>query len=94
MDFDFLAPRILELLSEDNFGSWELWWSIRSQATDPNEDASRKEFVDSVATLVGEGKVFAAIKDSASTFSRHRFDRARLEFEMEGSDHPDPATFY
>ena len=42
---------IIELCSEDDYGSWELWWNISAQVTPAQTTALKRSFLDVVSEL-------------------------------------------
>ena len=94
METDKIRSTILELLSEDDYGSWELWWKIRSETPEFEEDVRRRRFVDVMENLINAGKLKAKSKKGASRFEIAKFTRLRLEREVDQADQPDPDRFY
>jgi hypothetical protein len=48
-----------ELCSEDDWGSWELWWNIAAEVS-PNEiPVLKSQFLDVVGNMVATGKLIA-----------------------------------
>ncbi len=86
-----IKEEILELLSDDAYGSWELWWSPSGER--PN--TTYKQFVDVVGILVDEGMVKTLSHKSAdNSFTDVTFEKSRLEYEFEHNRKPEPDTFY
>ncbi len=86
-----IRAEILELLSDDAYGSWELWWSPNKER--PN--TTYKQFVDVVEALIKERKIKAlSYKSSDHAYKDVPFDRSRLEYEFEHNLEPEPDGFY
>jgi hypothetical protein len=88
-----MQSRIIELCSEDAYGSWELWWSLGAmEAEERNSSCNR--FIETVQSLVREGKIIALRKDEHNQFSVVQLDRDRLSYEIQNSDDPKPLEYF
>jgi len=95
MDIKKIKSEILELCSEDAYGSWELWWNGSFGIPSSKIDDFRKDFIDIVESLVKEEKLIPFHhKDIGGSYIKVPFERLRLEFETEHSSPPDPDTYY
>jgi hypothetical protein len=90
---ELVRSRIIELCSEDAYGSWELWWSLGAKKTE-ERDALCDHFIGSVQGLVNEGKIIALRKDEHNRFSVVQLDRDRLSYELQNANHPKPSEFF
>ena len=43
---------IIELCSEDDYGSWELWWKVSAQVAPAQTTALKRSFLDVVSELI------------------------------------------
>jgi hypothetical protein len=88
-----IQSRIIELCSEDAYGSWELWWSLGAKK--PKErDSLCDRFIEAVQDLLNEGRVIALRKDEHNQFSVVQLDRDQLTYELQNADHPKPSEFF
>jgi hypothetical protein len=90
---ELVRSRIIELCSEDAYGSWELWWSLGAKKTE-KQDALCDRFIEAVQGLVREGVIIALRKDEHNQFSVVQLDRDRLRYELQNADHPKPSEFF
>ncbi len=91
---DIILSKILELASEDDYGSWELWWSVRREPCGLKEEKLRRRFVDVIDDLVQKGQLLTKAKGTDGNFHIAKFDRLRLLNEIYRADQPDPDGFY
>lgn len=85
---------ILELCSEDAYGSWELWWKVSADISSVPPNTLREQFIDAVEELINEQKVVASNHKGNGAYEEKVFDRPRLTFEIENADKPVPDSFY
>lgn len=86
---------ILELSEEDDYGSWELWWRIAQNYPDSDEGELKKEFVQTIAQLVQEGRLKAKQRVKLSgQLQIVPLDTNVLVDEVERADKPNPDIFY
>jgi hypothetical protein len=83
-----IREKILELCSEDYYGSWELWWAVSSLPE------SERDFIEAIEQLINEGKIVSKIQGADEKFLTVPFSRKRLEEEIRSNLSPDPDTFY
>ena len=93
MPAEYIRSRIIELCSEDAYGSWELWWSLGAKKAE-QWDSLCDRFIQAVQGLVSEGKVIALRKDEHNQFSVVPLDGDRLRHELQNSDDPKPFEYY
>lgn len=86
-----IRQKILELCSEDDYGSWELFWAAS------NLGLGNDQFLlaDTILDLLSEGKIKAKRKNPDSgELSASGVDRGTLLKELSMSNTPNPETFY
>ena len=88
-----MRSRIIELCSEDAYGSWELWWSLGVKKTE-KRDSFCDRFIEAVQGLVSEGKIVALRKDEHNQFSVVPLDPDRLSYELQNSHNPKPLEYF
>jgi hypothetical protein len=93
MPSERIQSRIIELCSEDAYGSWELWWSLGAKKAE-ERDSLCDRFIEAVQGLANEGKVISLRKDEHNQFSVVQLDRDRLRYELQNSDDPKPFEYY
>ena len=88
--------KILELASEDSYGSWELWGAVNQHTSGMNveDEVLREQFLSIVETLVREKKLVAELHKFKESYDPAEFNRSRLEFEMDNAGKPEPDSFY
>lgn len=96
MDSKKLTSTILELTSEDAYGSWELWWNISAHVSKDEFSTLRDEFISVVSLLVQEGKIRTLnLKHGGKeSYSPVVLVKERLKFELDHVDDPNPSEFY
>jgi len=87
-----MRSRIIELCSEDAYGSWELWWSLGVKKAE-DRDSFCDRFIEAVQGLVSEGKIVALRKDEHNQFSVVQINPDRLSYELQNSDDPKPLEY-
>ena len=95
-----LEEEILELCSEDLFGSWELWSKTQPE-TMLERGARQREFLHAIQRLVELGLIEAfhhgPLAATKRVTTKVVFDMKRLEFEIDHSMNEtglDPDTYY
>lgn len=88
------TAKILELSAEDDYGSWELWWSVRSRSPGAPRHGPKQNFVSLIENLIKDGKLVAKTRGDDGKLQVAEFDSLRLLNELERADQPDPDTFY
>lgn len=89
-----IKTRILELCSEDDYGSWELWWAVMPEIGTVEEDELRHDFVNTVGELINTHAIAAKKKGSDSKLSAAVFSKRRLDSEIRNASKPDPSRYY
>jgi hypothetical protein len=89
-----IEATIIELCSEDDYGSWELWWSISSDAPDGQARALKESFVDVVSELVSSGRLVAKRQHMKGQITGTEYDREELVREIDSADNPDPRSYF
>jgi hypothetical protein len=90
---ELVTSRIIELCSEDAYGSWELWWSLGAKNAE-ERNALCDRFIEAVQGLVREGVIIALRKNEHNQFSVVPLDGDRLRHELQISDDPKPFEYY
>ena len=98
MDLDKqIRLTILELTSESEYGSWELWGASNQDTADmhPDKKVLHDKFINTIEVLIKENKLVAlSYKQKDHSYTPVVLERARLEFEMDHADKPVHETFY
>ncbi|MFZ3374122.1 MAG: hypothetical protein WA183_01035 [Chthoniobacterales bacterium] len=89
-----LEKEILELCSEDDFGSWELWWKIHGDHHREDEEQLKRWFVNAVAALVNCGTVIAKKRLPTGDMMSTTFQLDKLNRDLAAADDPDPDRNY
>ncbi len=87
---------ILELASEDSYGSWELWGAARQDTSQmrPKEEDLRKVFLSIIENLVQEKKLLTESHKLNGPYIPIEYSKQRMEYEMDHAGEPDSETFY
>jgi hypothetical protein len=92
---DKIKRTILELASEDSYGSWELWGAVRQETAAADEVTLRNKFAEILNELIAASKLKALKYNSADgTYRECALDGTRLRYEIEHADNPDRDEFY
>jgi hypothetical protein len=89
-----IKGKILELCSEDDYGSWELWWAITSEYKNVAGQDLQLDFIDAIENLIRDGKIVAKTRTGGPKFLFATFSREQLNEEIKSAVRPDPETFY
>ena len=89
-----IEANVLELCAEDEFGSWELWWSVRAKCCSLDEKELRSLFVKTIGNLVDLGRLAAGTRSAKGDFLAAAFSRERLAEEIQHADSPEPDRSY
>jgi hypothetical protein len=86
---------IIELCTDDYFGSWELWWAISRDPEARRGEQLALEFVKTVSLLIESGKLACYSPGPGDKqFVRAAFSRERLMSEIAQAESPDPNSSY
>jgi hypothetical protein len=88
-----ISEKILELCSEDDYGSWELWWAISSDHKNVADQDLQLDFINVMENLVRDGKIVAKKSTAGTKFLIVPFSRERLNEELKSAIRPNPDTF-
>lgn len=88
-----IKSTILEISSEDAYGSWELWWAVSSESKD-SHDLLKKELITVIENLLKEKKLEVFRHAVGGEFKAVQFDPTRLRYELDNASTPDPDHFY
>ncbi|MBP9669163.1 MAG: hypothetical protein KBE09_02640 [Candidatus Pacebacteria bacterium] len=89
-----IIETIIELASEDAYGSWELWGSVKQDSADGDTPELRKQFLDATEELVRDDKLSVMHHKPPQDYPLVQLERSRLEHEIEHSGEPDPDNYY
>jgi hypothetical protein len=85
---------IIELCSEDDYGSWELWWNVSAEVPDDEMPALKSRFQKVVTDLVTEGKLIAKRRDADGGIMPTQYDQEKLAREIASAHEPDPDSYF
>lgn len=88
---------ILELVSEDAHGSWELWGAVKQDVLrDPEDSVTLMDsFVREIELLFNEGKIISLHhRASDNSYEQVPLDISQLKFEVDHADQPSPDLYY
>lgn len=91
---DNIKAVVLELCTEDDYGSWELWGDISAGVAADQEDELQKRFLDVVSELVSGGQLIAKTHSSEGNIAPTGFDRVKLAREINSASDPDPDSSF
>ena len=89
-----MSAKVLELCSEDDYGSWELWWDASAKVPEDHVPDLKRRFLDVVSELISAGKLIAKAHSADGNIAPTRFDREKLAREIDASGDPDPDSFF
>ncbi len=85
---------VLELCSEDDHGSWELWWHISAEVPEEQIPALKHVFLDVISNLVSSGNLIAKVHSTDGIITATEFDREKLARELDSAVDADPDSFF
>jgi hypothetical protein len=94
---DQIKKIILELASEDAYGSWELWRAVAQDMEDDemNQEDLKTLFLGAVENLIEEKQLSSLhYSQIENTYTATPFEKAQLKTEIEQQEKLDPETFY
>ena len=98
MNLDEITFSILDLISEDVYGSWELWGGVVQDSGGNVSPDLRQQFVNTVHHLVQNKKIHVwhhkSWSGNENTYTPTDLDEEQLTYEMEHYQKPDPDTYY
>jgi hypothetical protein len=89
-----IEANIVELCSEDDYGSWELWWIMSEDVPTNRIPDVRMQFLDVISNLVSNGKLIAKRHGKDGNVVPTEFDREKLAQEVDFAGDPDPDSFF
>jgi hypothetical protein len=89
-----IESSIVELCSEDDYGSWELWWNISADVPNDQKADLKSRFVNVVKDLVLDGKLIAKTHTADGKIAPTQFDREKLADEVDSARDPNPDSFF
>lgn len=91
---EHIKANLLELCSEDDHGSWELWWNASAEVPEDQVLDLKNRFLDVVSELTSAGKLIAKSHCADGNITPTQFDREKLAREIDASGDPDPDSFF
>jgi hypothetical protein len=89
-----VEAHVIELCDEDDWGSWELWWST-SATTQPGQMLALKAiFLDVISELVSARKLIAKHHLADGNITATQCNRERLAHKIDSSDNRNPDSFF
>jgi hypothetical protein len=85
---------IIELCSEDDYGSWELWWKVSAQVAPAQTTALKRSFLDVVSELISAGKLIPKHRRPIGQITATGYDREKLAREVDSASKPDPDSYF
>ena len=85
---------VLELCSEDDYGSWELWWHVSAKIPAEQVPALEHLFLDVISNLVSSEQLIAKVQSTDGNMTATKFDREKLAREVDSAGDPDPDSFF
>jgi hypothetical protein len=85
---------ILELCSEDDWGSWELWWNTSADTPKDEMPELKLRFLNVVTDLVAAGKLIPKREAPNGELIVAQYDRHKLLRELDSADDPQPDFFW
>jgi hypothetical protein len=89
-----VEAHIIELCDEDDYGSWELWWSTSAKAQPEQTSELKNIFLDVVSELVSVGKLIPKRQRTDGRIKVTEYDREKLSREIDSADNPDPDSYF
>jgi len=91
---EHIKANVLELCSEDDYGSWELWWNASAEVPEDQVPDLKRRFLGVVSELVSAGKLIAKRESRDGNITATQFDREKLAREIDSAADPDPDSFF
>jgi hypothetical protein len=91
---EHIKTNVIELCSEDDYGSWELWWNISAEASPDQMPALKRNFLDVVSELVSTGKLIAKRQRMDGQIMKAEYNREQLAHEIDSAGTPDGDSFF
>jgi hypothetical protein len=88
-----IEQKLTELCSEDDWGSWELWWNIASVAGSGQLSATKQSFITTIKRMMS-AKALVAKRMVKGKLTPSLLDSRELAREIDAADSPDPDNFY
>jgi hypothetical protein len=88
-----IQKKVAELCSEDDWGSWELWWNIASSAGIKDLFATKQRFIRAIEKMTS-AKALVAKRMTKGKLTPTLLDSRELAREIDAADSPDPDHFY
>jgi hypothetical protein len=89
-----IKTNVIELCSEDDYGSWELWWNISAKAPPDQMPALKRNFLDVVSELVSVGRLIAKRQRMDGQITEAEYNREKLAHEIDSAGSPDRDSFF
>ena len=89
-----LETDILELTSEDDYGSWELWWRVTQLHKGEDSGSLTGSFVATIENMISRGILKAKRRKPSGQLQPVKFSAAELRQQIEQAKTPIPDQFY
>ena len=89
-----IKAKILELCSDDDYGSWELWWNASAEVPAQQIPELKDRFLNVVCELVSAGKLKAKSESKDGSITPTQFDREKLAREIDSAEDSDDSFFW
>ena len=89
-----LEADILDLISEDDYGSWELWWRVTELYKAGNDASLTEPFVAAMENMISRGVLKAKRRNSSGQLRPVDFSAKELRREIKQAKTPIPDQFY
>jgi len=80
MDVMEMKQKILELCSEDDYGSWELWWAICQNSP---KETIKFTFIKAITDMIDQGLLIAKKHDQSGHLQQTFFSKDKLLLEID-----------
>jgi hypothetical protein len=85
---------IIELCSEDDYGSWELWWNVSANVPNSEMAELKGRFQNVISDLVDTKKLIAKRRNVHGDIIATQYDPDELTREIASADDPDPDSYF
>jgi hypothetical protein len=90
-----MESEILDLLDEDDFGSWELWWQVSNLDDIEEPERVTDSFVETIEQMISRGIIKAKRKSERSgKLEVVPFSSRELADEIAHASSPAPDKFF
>ena len=89
-----IKQTVLELCSEDDWGSWELWWNVAASNSAEIQSELKTTFISVVQEMVGNGQLISKRHRVDGVCVPDEFDVECLVNDLDKVDNVDIDSFY